>query len=159
MNNILSLLQIFACSLTIISILLVIILEILLIYGLFYIYKCYIKKKVPKPKMVGLSILSQGETGMLKFVLTLPTVGVSDVVSRELTVAVGDVEAVLLTLSSDATESQEFEAADDTVVTGTLVDVDNAGNKSEAREFNFVIVDTIAPPQPGELGVKVISET
>lgn len=159
MNSIISLLQLTVYTLTTISSALLVILTAMLIYGLVYFFKNYLKKKLPRPGLVGLSVLSQGESGMLKFVLTMPEKGASDVVSRELTVSVDGAEPVVFTLTGDVVESQEFEAADGAAVTGTLVDVDDAGNKSEAREFTFVLVDTIAPPQPGEVGVKVVSES
>ncbi len=159
MNSIISLLQFAVYTLNVISSALLVVLTVMLIYGLFYFFNNYLKKKLPKPGLVGLSVLSQGEDGMLKFVLTLPEKGASDVVSRELTVSVDGGEPVVFTLAGDVVESQEFEAADGAAVTGTLVDVDDAGNKSEAREFTLVLVDTIAPPQPGEVGVKVVSES
>lgn len=115
---------------------------------------------VKPPKPDGISFLiSEKENGMLKFVLTLPQAGAADVVARKLTVQVGEAEATTFDLAGDVTESQEFECADDTQVTGTLVDVDDAGNESAASEFSFVIVDTFPPPQPGEVGVKVTGES
>ena len=95
---------------------------------------------------------------MLKFVLTLPTKSAADVVSRVLTVNVGE-DTGVYELAADVVETQEFECADNTEVTGTLADVDDAGNVSEPREFAFVVVDNLAPPMPGELGVKVTGES
>lgn len=100
----------------------------------------------------------QGENGMLKFVLVLPEKGVSDVVKRHLSVAVGGGEPMVVELGADVVASDVLEGVDNDIVTGSLVDEDDAGNKSEAREFSFVLVDDIAPPQPGELGIKVLSE-
>lgn len=111
----------------------------------------------PRPKLVTL-IVSEKENGMLKFVLSLPQAGAADVVARKLVVKVGEAEAVAFELAADAFESQEFICADSTLVSGSLVDVDDAGNESPASEFSFVIVDTIAPPQPGEVGVRVTGE-
>lgn len=111
-------------------------------------------------KPTGISYLVLKEVNdMLKFVLTLPQAGAADVVARKLTVKVGDAEAESFDLAGDAVESQEFECADNTEVTGSLVDVDDAGNESAASEFSFVIVDTFPPPQPGEVGVKVTGES
>lgn len=115
---------------------------------------------VKPPKPDGISFLiSEKENGMLKFVLTLPQAGAADVVARKLTVKVGEADAVAFDLAGDVTESQEFECADNAEVTGSLVDVDDAGNESAASEFSFVIVDTLPPPQPGEVGVKVTGES
>lgn len=110
-----------------------------------------------KPGMVFLSFY-QGDNGMLKFVLTLPTKSAVDVVKREVTVVVGGGDPVVLELDGDALETQEFSGADGDSVAGALVDVDDAGNRSPAREFTFALVDNLAPPQPGEVGVKVTGE-
>jgi len=115
---------------------------------------------VKPPKPDGISFLtSEKENGMLKFVLTLPQAGAADVVARKLTVKVGEADAVKFDLAADAVESEGFECEDNTEVTGSLVDVDDAGNESAASEFSFVIVDTFPPPQPGEVGVKVTGES
>lgn len=115
---------------------------------------------VKPPKPDGISFLiSEKENGMLKFVLTLPQAGAADVVARKLTVKVGEADAETFDLAGDVVESQEFECEDNAEVTGSLVDVDDAGNESAASEFSFVIVDTLAPPQPGEVGVKVTGES
>jgi hypothetical protein len=100
----------------------------------------------------------EGEDSMLKFVLVLPQKGAADVVQRELTVQVGEGDPVVVSLGGDEVESGTFEGEDGDSVSGSLVDVDDAGNKSEAREFSFVLVDTVAPPTPGEVGLKVTEE-
>lgn len=100
----------------------------------------------------------EGENGMLKFVLCLPEKSAADVVLRKLTVSVGGQEAQLLELAADVLETAEFECFDGAEVVGKLIDVDDAGNESPAREFSFKVMDTLAPPMPGELGVKVTAE-
>lgn len=117
------------------------------------------KTKLDKPDFLSLRIVSQGENGMLKFVLVLPPKGADDVVSRELTYTVGSVGPNMLLIAGDANETELLEGYEDEVVVGRLVDVDNAGNRSEPREFKFTLLDTIAPPQPGEVGVRVVSES
>lgn len=113
--------------------------------------------RLRKPGLVYVT-LWQGDDGMLKFVLVLPEKGAPDVVQREVTVAVGANEPVLVTVDGDTVKTSVFEGEDGESVVGTLVDVDDAGNKSEAREFSFVLVDTIAPPMPGEVGLEVTEE-
>lgn len=141
--------------------LVILILTLLLVYNQVQLLKeinSLIKKLwLKKPGKVTLKIY-EGENGMLKFVLSLPPKSAADVVSRVLNVKVGDGEAQLFELAADALESQEFSCADNTEVVGSLADVDDAGNTSEARPFSFVIVDTIAPPMPGEVGVLVTGE-
>lgn len=113
--------------------------------------------RLKTPGLVLLKIVSE-EGNMLTFVLTLPAPGAADVVSRELVVSVNGGEAQTLSLDGAATESSELSGEQDNSVTGTLVDIDDAGNRSEPREFSFVLVDNLAPPQPGELGLRVTAE-
>ena len=123
-------------------------------------------KSRPSVRMPGLIKLQttyqtqkNGDQKMLQFTLTLPPVGAPDVVSRELTTKVGDAEPVVVVLTPDVVEQAGFECEDNAVVTAALVDVDDAGNRSEAREQSWTVVDTIAPPLPGELGLLVTGET
>lgn len=115
---------------------------------------------VPWPPMPGplrLTVISE-DRDMLQFKLVLPAPGAPDVVSRELSVKVGEGDAVVQPLAPDALEVVGFEGADNAVVAVSLVDIDDAGNRSEAREQQFTLTDTIAPPQPGEIGLQVTAE-
>jgi hypothetical protein len=91
--------------------------------------------------------------------LILPAPGASDVVSRELTVRIGTGEPMVAKLQGDVLVYSGYEGNDGDAVEGQLVDIDDAGNRSEARTFSFVLADTIAPAQPGEVGLKVTGET
>lgn len=113
--------------------------------------------KVPKPGLLSLKVLN-GEGLMLKFVLMLPEKSAADVVVRELTYSLAGSDPTTVNLNGSATQSAEMLANDNEVITGNLVDVDDAGNRSPARDFSFTIVDTIAPPLPGALGVMVLEE-
>lgn len=89
----------------------------------------------------------------LKF--QLPPPGASDVTTRELSVTVngGDPPQIHnLAGSTLVTDEMVFQADDQLVL--TLVDIDAKGNRSQASAaFSLTVVDDIAPPQPGELGV------
>ena len=111
--------------------------------------------RLKKPGKVSITMF-EGE-GMLSFVLTLPERSAKDVVARELTVSVDGVETVE-SLNGDSLESQVYSGLDNAAVAGRLVDIDDAGNRSEPSEFTFVLVDTIAPPAPGQVGLKVTAE-
>lgn len=111
--------------------------------------------RLKKPGKVSITMF-EGE-GMLSFVLTLPERSAKDVVARELTVSVDGVETVE-SLNGDSLESQAYSGLDNAAVTGRLVDIDDAGNRSEPSEFTFVLADTIAPPAPGQVGLKVTAE-
>ena len=96
---------------------------------------------------------------MLNFVLVLPPKSAADVVARQITLQVGTQEVVTVDLDGETLETGEFTGLDNDSVTGSLVDIDDAGNRSEPRDFDFILLDTIAPPRPGELGLRVTGET
>lgn len=110
-----------------------------------------------KPGYVFLVQKFEGDDGMLKFVLMLPAKAAPDVVSRELVVSI-DGQATTVVLGADQVETAEMVGQDNASVTGSLVDVDDAGNRSPAREFSFTLLDTFPPAQPGEIGLKVTGE-
>jgi len=62
-------------------------------------------------------------------------------------------------LAGDALEAAGFECADNAEVFVSLVDIDDAGNRSAAREQTFTVTDTMAPPVPGTIGLEVTGET
>lgn len=110
-----------------------------------------------KPGIV-FPVFKDGEKNMLKFYLSLPAKGAPDVVARELLVSIAGAEPALYVLEADAAQSPEFAGSDNASVVGTLVDVDDAGNRSGASEFEFVLVDTIPPATPGAVGLVVTEE-
>lgn len=84
----------------------------------------------------------------------------ADVVARLLTLVVNGEEQGTAELPASATDSLSiFSVPQDAEVVLTLVDVDDAGNKSEPAVLTFTAVDTIAPAQPGSFGVTLVSET
>jgi hypothetical protein len=80
-----------------------------------------------------------------------------DVVSRELTVAYGDATSGK-TFDGTATDFGEIVVPQDSEVTLTLVDIDDAGNRSEPAVVTFTALDTIPPAKPGEFGVTLLRE-
>ena len=117
--------------------------------------------RLRRPGLVFLVVtgeFTKGHTQMLRFKLILPAPGASDVVTRKLSIQVGNGDPQNFALPGDALETQEFEGEDNAAVSGQLVDVDDAGNESEPRDYFFLLVDTLAPPQPGEIGLVVTGE-
>lgn len=110
-----------------------------------------------KPGIV-VPLLKDGENDMLKFYLALPEKSAPDVVGRELTVSIAGGEPVVYSLAGDALQSEFFSGADNDIVTGTLVDIDDAGNKSQPSEFSFALLDTIPPATPGAVGLVITDE-
>lgn len=113
--------------------------------------------RLKKPGMVFIRIVSE-DGKMLKFVLDLPAPGASDVVKRELSVRVGSADVKSIELDGAALVTEELEGADNDSVDGQLIDIDDAGNRSEASSFSFVLTDTIPPPAPGAVGLRVTAE-
>lgn len=81
-----------------------------------------------------------------------------DVVSRELTVTVNGVESTVVTTAGNATDLGSVDVPQDALVVLSLVDVDDAGNKSPPATVEFTAVDTLAPAQPGGFNVTLVSE-
>lgn len=97
---------------------------------------------------------------MLKFELILPPISAHDVVSRLLSVKVGNGDLITLTPAPNELIiiNDKFIGNDNDAVDVSLADVDDAGNRGVSRDQSFVLLDTIAPPQPGELGLIVTEE-
>jgi hypothetical protein len=95
---------------------------------------------------------------MLKFVLVLPEKAAVDVVSRELKVSVGDGTESIIVLNGDDTQSSNLLGNHNDKVAGSLVDVDVNGNRSPESLFDLVLVDNIAPPMPGQVGISVLED-
>lgn len=115
------------------------------------------EKRVPKPGKVSFHI-SQGEKNMLKFCVCLPPKSASDVQSRELCVSINDADPVKTLVDGETLHVDGFVGEHGDVVTGYLVDIDGAGNVSSPRLFKFDLVDTIAPPMPGDIGLEVLGQ-
>lgn len=112
-----------------------------------------------KSKPGKIYILVTGERAMaITFKVVLPPVSAPDVVKRELSVKIGDADPIFTELAADATEVDELEGAQDAEVEVSLVDIDDAGNRSEASVATAVLADTFAPPKPGELGIELTGE-
>ena len=84
----------------------------------------------------------------------------ADVIERRLVVAVdGLVPAdAVKVFPGAATELGEVSVPQGASVLLTLVDVDDAGNRSEPAELEFVAEDTLPPAQPGAFGVTLVRE-
>jgi hypothetical protein len=112
-----------------------------------------------KSKPGRVQIFVTGEIDMaITFKVVLPPVSAPDVVKRELSVKIGDADAVVSELAGDVTEVADLQGAQDAEVEVSLVDIDDAGNRSEPSVATAVLADTFAPPKPGELGIELTGE-
>jgi hypothetical protein len=128
----------------------------------------------PLPGLVTLTVINQiGET-MLQYRLNVPPLDktnprTKDVATRTLTVS--SPASYVATLNDPAQVQSDTPVpveADDSGailtgdaaqhIIGTLVDTDASGNPSDPRPFDIVLSDSIAPPEPGEVGAEVIGQ-
>jgi hypothetical protein len=82
----------------------------------------------------------------------------ADVTGRQLTVVVNGEVLSIVELAGSATDLGEVKVEQNSNVTISLVDIDDAGNRSQPAVLEFVATDTIPPAQPGSLGVTLARE-
>lgn len=128
-----------------------------------YTYRIAFRKRLLPPRPGALKIRVAAEDKyMLQFFVALPakTEEEFDVVSRKLEIDIGGTALEPQTVPVDTPEAGPFEGADGAVVKIKCWNVDDAGNVSEtASDFEGVLLDTFAPPAPGQLGIRVTGET
>lgn len=95
---------------------------------------------------------------MLTYAVVAPEVVDGDVVKRELSVVVNGLVQSVVVYSPETVVFDDIEVPQDATVLLQLVDVDDAGNRSEPAELEFVAVDTLPPTMPGGLSVNLVSE-
>jgi hypothetical protein len=116
------------------------------------------------PGMPGIPRLSTflEENGMLKFNVTVPAEPASqsaEVVSRDVTIAVGDSPAATENFAGSGDLSLgPYSAEQNTLVIVDVVNIDDAGNRSEPRHAELTLVDNFPPAAPGEVGITVTGE-
>lgn len=83
-----------------------------------------------------------------------------DVVERQLTVAINGlvIADASRVFPADAADLGVVSAKQGDVVMLVLVDVDDAGNRSEPATLEFEAKDTLPPPAPGAFGVTLVAE-
>jgi hypothetical protein len=97
-------------------------------------------------------------TNVLTYSLSVAAPVDADVVSRTLTVTVGDVAQDPVMFSGSATDLGNIDVPEGATVVLSLVDTDDAGNESVPAVVDFVAADTLAPGQPGAFTVSLIGE-
>ena len=93
------------------------------------------------------------------FVLTLPPKSADNIVSRYLIVQIDGGSTLRFNLEPTASEytDEAFVGSEDSIVGGSLVDVDNTGKRSEPCNFEFLLGTTEAPAV-GEVGLRIIND-
>lgn len=119
-------------------------------------------KRPPRPGLMNYRVLTNynllGEKEMLMFKMVLPAAGAGDVIKRELSVDI-DGSSTTQTVAGSTREVTGFIGKDNSTVIASLTDIDDAGNRSVPRKQKWTLIDNLPPPQPGEMGVQVTSET
>lgn len=110
---------------------------------------------------VKIRIISTGENVMadkILFNVILPPKAAPDVIEREVVIKIDDVETQF-NIPGDQTLIEAYEGDQGALVTVSLIDIDDAGNRSPASVSPVItLVDTIAPPQPGQIGLEIFDE-
>lgn len=139
--------------------------DIFIVYALFVLltlvllYPMWMDRVVPEPQLSFYQLERDYMADLLTYVVTAAPVVDHDVVTRELVVKVGDAEGDVSTWPGSAVELGNVVVPQDTHVVLTLVDVDDAGNRSAPAVVDFVAVDTLPPAAPGAFGVTLVGET
>ena len=113
-------------------------------------------KKKPGPIL----FIIAGEDQMadkIIFRVVLPNASAADVKTREITV---DIDGEVLCWVTDVVgpTSYEFTGPQGAQVCVTLVDIDDAGNRSEPASLTQQLTDNFAPPAPGAIGFEFVNE-
>lgn len=133
----------------------------ILVFVLCFLVLQSISKKPAAPVVLGVVQIRSDENmaDVLSYTVTAALPVDADVISRALTVVVNGEDMGTSSVPGNMTELGVFSAPQGADVTLTLVDIDNAGNNSEPAVYSFVATDTIAPAQPGGLGVTLTGES
>lgn len=95
---------------------------------------------------------------VLTYAVSAAPVTEGDVTSRELSVVINGLEQPVVSFPGHVVDLGTVDVPQDSEVVLRLVDVDDAGNRSEPAELVFVAVDTLPPAAPGALGVSLVAE-
>lgn len=110
-----------------------------------------------RPGVIYLQTRSQEGT-MLTFDIVLPPATASDTTKGELAVTIGNAEPQVIETAVGQERVTGLSGEDGAPVSASFVFIDDANNRSEPSTLEAVLTDTIAPPQPGSLGIEVTGE-
>jgi hypothetical protein len=114
----------------------------------------------PRPGRPSLGHKKEISVDKFEITFALPPPAAADVVNRELTISITGVDSpIVQNLNGAARESDRVQFDEDAELSVTLVDIDNAGNRSPASAaFVYRVVDDVAPPAPGAVGISSKTE-
>jgi hypothetical protein len=115
---------------------------------------------ISRPRLFLTQVRSASMADLLTYAVSVGPVVDADVVERQLVVVVdgaGSPEDVKV-FPADTTDLGTVTVPQGSSVVMTLVDVDDAGNRSEPAVLEFVAEDTLPPARPGSFGVTLVGE-
>lgn len=94
---------------------------------------------------------------VILFDISLPPASAPDVVRRELTVEINGV-SVVHELPADTMSLAGLQGPQGALVHLSLVDIDDADLRSPESVLDATLLDTVPPPQPGQIGIAMTGE-
>lgn len=116
-------------------------------------------RRIRRPDFVYEQLGENSMSDTLTYSVVAAPVVDGDVVTREFTVMVNGVTQDSKLYGVGVTDFGPVSVPQDSTVTLTLVDIDDAGNRSAPAVTEFVAVDTIVPAMPGAISVTLVGET
>lgn len=115
---------------------------------------------LPQPGPLSISVTKENGS-MLTFTVQLPAepIGFNDIASGELTVTIAGGAPAVMPTTKGQTEVAGLTGNDNDSVSLSFVYIDDAANRSYPSTFSDTLKDSIAPPQPGALGITVTGES
>lgn len=98
-------------------------------------------------------------TDMLTYVVNVAAPADKDVIQRELVVSANGEVVTTRVMAGSSVDLGAFTVPQNSNVTITVTDTDDAGNRSEPAVVDFVAIDTLPPQMPGVINVTLVSET
>ena len=95
---------------------------------------------------------------LLTYQVTAAASTAADAVSREVSLVIDGAEPVVTVYAPTEENLGSVTVPQNAKVTVSVVDVDDAGNRSEPAVLSFTATDTLPPPVPGAVSVTLVSE-
>jgi len=144
------------------QIVIIVVLLFIIFFQFWYIVSKFLnsKKSIQKPFIFSFlkSQKKEGDSIMLVYSVSVGAVVDADVTKRNLSVQVNGNVEYERSYGFDVTDFGEHKFNQGDLVVLTLVDVDDAGNRSEPAVLEFVANDTIPPTTPSVFGVSLLRE-
>ena len=95
---------------------------------------------------------------LLTYAVSAAASTAADAVSREVSLVINGAEPVVTVFAPTDTDLGQVTVPQNAEVSISVVDIDDAGNRSEPAVLSFTALDTLPPPAPGAVSVVLVSE-